>query len=179
MLSLSVPQHAHYLLCCSISHVDLHVAAVYDICSRTAVLRCLSLPSQSRRADAIYTLLRKFDNERSAYSSSGGKSSSLARDQPKHKAEDSRTKTYPSRTLDTDAGPLPLPAFATLSLPGSLSADTLNRSRTSPVFIDPRPAFCWVTTDEAMLSLKRCKLVRCQRQTSALSTFGRKAQLTP
>lgn len=54
---------------------------------------------------------------------------------------------------------MPLPAAAAAGFFVSVSAETLKRSRTSPVFIDPRPAFCCVTTDEAMLSLNRCSLI--------------------
>jgi hypothetical protein len=34
----------------------------------------------------------------------------------------------------------------------------LNKSNTSPVFIEPNPAFCCVTTELAMFILNRCSL---------------------
>ena len=62
--------------------------------------------------------------------------------------------THPSSALLADTGPFP----PLLCLTGSPSADTLNRSSTSPVFMDPNPAFCWVTTELATSNLNRCSL---------------------
>jgi hypothetical protein len=62
-------------------------------------------------------------------------------------------KTYPSRILLAETGP-----FDSFFFCPSPSADTLKRSSTSPVFIEPRPEFCCVTTEEAMFILNRCRL---------------------
>ncbi len=106
----------------------------------------------STQDTCLHTLLKKSESDNPAYSSSGGRSSSLSRYQlavPEYQAD-----TYPSRTLLADTGPLPVfPTFA-----GSPSAETLNRSSTSPVFIDPSPAFCCVTTELAISNLNRCNL---------------------
>jgi hypothetical protein len=50
--------------------------------------------------------------------------------------------------------------------------EILKRSRTSEVFIESSELFCWVTIDEAMLSLKRCKLNAAEKRSSQLSTLG-------
>ena len=100
--------------------------------------------------DYTYTLLMKLDNDNSAYSSSGGRSSSLYY-QYQHYV--TPTLTHPSSILDADAGPVLSFFFC-----GSPSAETLNKSRTSPVFIDPNPEFCCVTTDEAIFILNLCRL---------------------
>lgn len=63
-------------------------------------------------------------------------------------------RTYPSRILLADMGPVD--SFFFLDSP---SADTVNKSRTSPVFIDPRPEFCCVMTDDAIFNLNRCSLI--------------------
>jgi hypothetical protein len=81
----------------------------------------------------IYTLLMKLLNDKSLYSSSGGRSSNLIISF----GLPNDNKTHPSRILLAETGP-----FVSFFFCASPSADTLNRSRTSPVFIDPRPEFC-------------------------------------
>lgn len=111
-----------------------------------------------------YTLLMKFAKDNSAYSSSGGRSSSLDVSKVTFlrsafvgvAREGDEKGTHPSKILLADTGPAAPPSF--FLFPGSSSADTLKRSSTSPVFILPNPAFCCVTTEEAILSLKRCRL---------------------
>jgi hypothetical protein len=97
----------------------------------------------------IYTLLMKLDSDKSLYSSSGGKSSNLIISF----GLPNDNKTHPSRILLAETGPFVSFFFCT-----SPSADTLNKSRTSPVFIDPRPEFCCVTTEDAIFILNRCRL---------------------
>jgi hypothetical protein len=97
----------------------------------------------------VYTLLMKLLNDRSLYSSSGGRSSNLIISF----GLPNDNKTHPSRILLAETGP-----FDSFFFCPSPSADTLNRSRTSPVFIDPRPEFCCVTTEDAIFILNRCRL---------------------
>ena len=48
--------------------------------------------------------------------------------------------------------------FFAAAAASSSSVVRLNRSKTRSVSMDAKPEFCWVTTELAMLSLKRCKL---------------------
>ena len=110
----------------------------------------------------IYTLLMKLLNERSLYSSSGGRSSNLiiSVDHINKKI------THPSRILLADTGP-----FDSFFFCASPSADTLNKSRTSPVFIEPRPEFCCVTTEDAIFILNRCRLSSAQEPVLRSRTY--------
>jgi hypothetical protein len=110
----------------------------------------------------IYTLLMKLLSDKSLYSSSGGRSSNLfiSVDHVNKKI------THPSRILLAETGP-----FVSFFFCASPSADTLNRSRTSPVFIDPRPEFCCVTTEDAMFILNRCRLSSAQESVLTGRTY--------
>ena len=98
----------------------------------------------------------KCDNDNSAYSSSGGRSSSLYPRQTGKQTLVQHTETHPSKMFFADVSPpFVLPDFV-----DSPSEDTLNKSSTSPVFIEPSPAFCCVTTELAISNLKRCSLIK-------------------
>lgn len=65
----------------------------------------------------------------------------------------------PSKTFLAVVGLLASASFRFCFAAGSSSSLVWRkRSRTRSVSIDPRPAFCWVTTEFAILSLKRWRL---------------------